>query len=64
MGTEQSGKNIGKKIEKIATINMEKRIMDLRTNGFQDSGWKSDIDKQRGVDVCINRRGKQIKSCE
>ena len=43
---------------------MEKRIMDLLTNGFQDSGWKSDIDKQRGVDVCINSRGKIIKSCE
>ena len=62
MGTEQSEKKIGEK--KNVTINSEKRIMDLLTNGFQDSGWKSDIDKQRGVDVCINKRGKQIKSCE
>ena len=54
----------GRSNQRIATINMEKRIMDLLTNGFQDSGWKSDIDKQRGVDVCINKRGKQIKSCE
>ena len=38
-------------------------IMDLLTNGFQDSGWKSDIDKQRGVEVCINKTEKQIKHC-